>query len=306
MPQQPSQFWSQLQDEHKQDLESYGLEHVKRHQALRYFTFQWTLRTAWRDPQFLFLARHLGPRTLGACAREGVDVSDAAWEGIPWSKQDRWLYAYIVRLLAEYARRNDPLGAMRLDEPLIGDPPPVRHRGRVLSQDLSNSVLEVNAMARAFGSDAPSSILEIGAGYGRVAYVLLSLFPDATYTIVDIEPAQTIQRWYLSHFFAPERLRFLSPDQIDEIVPGSIDLGVAISSLHEMTKEQVADYLQLFDRAAAGGNVYLKQFENWTNPVDGIVQRFDDYPVPTRWQLSFRDVAPVQTTFIEAAWKVPA
>jgi putative sugar O-methyltransferase len=194
---------------------------------------------------------------------------------------------------------------MRLEEPLLGDPPPVRHRGRVLSQDLSNSVLEVNAMARAFGERAPKTILEIGAGYGRVAYVLLSLFPDATYTIVDIEPAQTIQRWYLTQLFDPERLRFLSPDETDQIEPGSIDLGVAISSLHEMTKEQVATYLDLFDRAAAGGFVYLKQFENWQNPVDGIVQRFDDYPVPARWQRSFRDVAPVQTTFIEAAWKVP-
>ncbi len=55
------------------------------------------------------------------------------------------------------------------------------------------------------------SILEVGAGYGRTAYALLNLYPHATYTIVDIEPAILISRWYLTQLFPDRDLRFMSP-----------------------------------------------------------------------------------------------
>ncbi|HYM56541.1 MAG TPA: putative sugar O-methyltransferase, partial [Solirubrobacteraceae bacterium] len=212
---------------------------------------------------------------------------------------------FLVRLLAEYARVHAPLGATRLQEPTLGDPLPVRRRGRLISQDLANSALEAGAITRALDGREPTSILEIGAGYGRLAYVLLSLYPGASYTIVDIEPALTITRWYLSSQFAPERLRFLSPDEATGLADGSVDLGVAISSLHEMTQAQVEGYLGLLDRVASGGSVYLKQWAQWSNPADGITLRFADYPIPLRWELHFREPAPVQTAFQHAGWRVP-
>src|SRR5688500_5626042 len=132
----PSAFWSQLSAEHQQELERFGLEHIKRHQALRYFTWRWSWRSARRDPQLRFLLQHTSPRTWLDCARQRTDLSDAAWEGFPWPRRDRWLYVFVVRLLYEYARAHDPLGALRLGEPLIGDPLPVRHHGRLISQDL--------------------------------------------------------------------------------------------------------------------------------------------------------------------------
>ena len=302
---QPSLFWEHLSDEHRKELERYGVDHVKRHQAMQYFTWRWGWSWFFRDPQARFLFRNTSPRTWLRSATERADLSDAAWNQVPWPKRERWLYSFLVRLLDVYARQNDPLGAARLDEPQLGDPLPVRRRGRLISQDLANSALEAAAISRALGGKAPETILEIGAGYGRLAFVLLSVFPGATYTIVDIEPALSISRWYLSTLFGAERLRFLSPDQADALEPGSIDLGLAISSLHEMTPEQVAVYLALLDRVAAGGTVYLKQWEQWTNPADGVTMRFDNYPVPARWELRFREPAPVQTAFQHAGWHVP-
>jgi len=102
------------------------------------------------------------------------------------------------------------MGVTRLPEPALGQPLPVTWRGRLISQDLANTALEVAAIGRALAGRKPRSILELGAGYGRTAYALLSLFPEATYTIVDIEPALTISRWYLSELFGADRLRFLS------------------------------------------------------------------------------------------------
>ncbi|MBA3739637.1 MAG: hypothetical protein H0W98_00635 [Chloroflexi bacterium] len=72
-----------------------------------------------------------------------------------------------------------------------------------------------------------------------------------------------------------------------------------------MTAGPVEGYLNLFDHAAAGGLVFLKQLARWRNPVDGIDMRFDEYPVPRRWELIFREVTSVQTTFRQAAWRVP-
>ena len=47
-------------------------------------------------------------------------------------------------------------------------------------------------MARGLSGREPSSILEIGAGYGRLAHALLSAHPSASYTVVGIEPARSI------------------------------------------------------------------------------------------------------------------
>jgi hypothetical protein len=131
------------------------------------------------------------------------------------------------------------------------------------------------------------------------------VFPDSTYTIVDIEPALSLSRWYLTQLFPVERLQFLRPDEVLELPRGSVDVALSISSLQEMTAKQVRGYLGVLDHVAAGGIVFLKQLSSWRNPADGIVMRFDEYPVPPGWTPVFREVAPVQTTFEQAAWRLP-
>lgn len=126
------------------------------------------------------------------------------------------------------------------------------------------------------------------------------------YTIVDIEPALGISRWYLSQLFPADRLRFLTPDQLDQVEMGSVDLAVSISSLQEMTPGQVAGYVGLMDRVAAGGHVYLKQWAEWRNPDDGVTMRFAEFPIPPRWTRTLHEAAPVQDRFIQAGWRVPA
>ena len=70
----------------------------------------------------------------------------------------------------------------------------------------------------------------------------------------------------------------------------SIDLALSISSLQEMTPDQVKGYLELIDKVADGGVVYLKQWEQWTNPDDGVVMQFDQYPVPSQWMQRFSQI----------------
>jgi putative sugar O-methyltransferase len=301
---QPSAFWATLGAEHQAALAEHGFDEVKQRQALRYFTWRWNLTHLQRSEQLRYLLRQTPPRTWLRCALAPANLRDDAWRATGWSAADRLMYTWAVRLLWEYASAHDPSGVTRLPEPTLGGPLPVYWRGRLISQDLANSALEVDAIRRAIGDAPPRSVLEVGAGYGRSAYVLLSLFPEAIYTIVDIEPAITISRWYLSQLFAPERLRFLSPAEAPNLGDASVDLVVSISSLHEMTPSQITRYLGLFDRVAAGGIVYLKQWHEWFNPVDRVDVRFDEYQIPTTWGQVFDERAPVQVGFRQAAWTV--
>jgi putative sugar O-methyltransferase len=302
----PSRFWQELGAEHARDLDAYGFEEVKRRQALRYFSWQWRRSALRRSEQFRFLVRRSSPLTVAACAAAPVDLSDEAWRDVPWDRRDRWLHVFAVRLLWEYARRHDPLGVTRLAEPALGGPLPVRWRRRLVSQDLANSALEIEAVARALGGEQPDSIIEIGAGYGRMGYALLSVFPSASYTVVDIEPARSISEWYLTRLFPERALRFLAPEDARALPTGTASLALSISTLQEMTPDQVKTYLHLIDRVAAGGTVYLKQWARWHNPVDDVTMRFADYPFPRRWSRRFDEAAPVQTGFRQAAFSVPA
>jgi putative sugar O-methyltransferase len=303
---EPSEFWKRLAAEHSDALSEFGLDHFKRHQALRYFNWQWTWRRLRGSEQFRFLLANTPPAAWVRSAAGRVKLRDPAWQHTGWSVADRWLYCFAVRLLWSYAEAHDPAGVTSLPEPSLGGPFPVQRAGRLVSQDLANTALEVAALQEALAGRKPARFLEVGAGYGRMAHALLSVYPDATYTIIDIEPAILICRWYLSQLFAPERLRFLSPGEAELLAPGSTDVALSVSSLQEMTPAQVAAYLRLFDNVAAGGTVFLKQWDVWTNPVDEVTMAFDDYPIPGRWKSLLRSRAPVQTRFVQAAWDVPA
>ncbi len=301
---QPSRFWESLGATHARDLDQYGLQACKRHQALRYFNWTWRWDALVRSEQMRFLLGHTSPITWMRCATAPAELSDSAWYGVTWPRRDRWLYVLAVRLLWEYARTHDKVGVLAMPEPELGAPLPVYWRGRLISQDLANTALEAATIVSALAGQTPKSIVEVGAGYGRNAYVLLSLFPNASYTIVDIEPAISLSHWYLTQLFDQERLQFLTPDQVEHMPSRSRDLGLSVSSLQEMTLQQVEGYLQLFDRVVAGGIVYLKQWRHWHNPVDRVTLDFGKYPIPNRWQLLYTGTAPVQTGFQEKVWRL--
>jgi putative sugar O-methyltransferase len=300
---EPSLFWQALAREHSDSLERDGTALIKRRQALRYFTWRWRWAALHESRQLRFLLSRSSPATTLRCATARADLSSAAWHDVPWTRRERWLYVFAVRLLWEYARQHDTLDVLSHPEPQLGSPLPVEWSGRPISQDLANGALEAAAIARALDGTRPQSIVEVGAGYGRTAYALLNAFPEAMYAIVDIEPALSISRWYLTSLFPAERLRFFEPHETSRL-DADVDLVVSISSLQEMRRDQVAGYLNLFDRVTRGV-VYLKQWERWTNDADGVTLAFDDYPIPERWICVLDEPAQVQTNFRQAAWRVP-
>lgn len=300
----PSRFWQTLGSEHELAAATFGKETVKRHQALRYFTFRWKWLLLPTNDQARFLSVHSRPAAWWHALTERMELADESWEGVPWPRRERMLYTAGMRLLWQYAQRHGHPTVVELEEPALGAPLPVRLGGRPISQDLGSSALEAASIDALLDGRAPKDILEVGAGYGRSAYALLHAYPDARYTIVDIEPALSLSRWYLSELFPSDRIRFVRPDDVRQLSDGAFDLALSISSLQEMTNEQIVHYLTLFDRVAAGGYVYLKQWTKKRNRENDVDFQFATMPIPDAWHLHWRRKCPVQTDFTEGGWSV--
>jgi len=167
-------------------------------------------------------------------------------------------------------RARDHRGILgRLQEPELGDPIVAHNPGRRISQDLGNSVHELYSATAAL----PRGVLELGGGYGRVAWAMLEEFPHARYVVCDIPPALAVAQRYLTELFADRpafrfrhfdsqaevaeelgraQLVFLTPNQLALLDPLDIELFVSISSLHEMRPEQISHYIEPADRHTRG------------------------------------------------------
>ena len=321
----PSTFWSQLNRRHLQELDQGGFDNFKRTLSLKYFT--------WRT---LGILRHqLLPVSAAWGRAPSLDVFRSEfldWKaspGVPGSFNPltAQLYKVFVSMLAERVERDDSLGLFRtLEEPVVGNPFRVRYKGRWLSQDLCNSIHELYSILGREGQldrDRRLHFAEIGAGYGRLADVVLRALPNASYCIVDIPPALYVSQRYLSTVFPDERIfrfrdfrsyqgvraefesariRFLEPHQLELLPSKAFDTFVHISSLHEMTREQIGRYLDLTDRLCRG-RVYLKQWTVSRAGVNGFVIPESEYPIPRSWQRVYHERHPIQRMFFHALYR---
>jgi putative sugar O-methyltransferase len=233
-------------------------------------------------------------------------------------------YAAYLMLLKQYVAANDPRWLLeRIDEPLVGNPLIVTDGGKAVSQDLCNSVHEFYSATRAMDADAKGlSVYELGAGYGRVGFVFLTALPSSTYTVIDIPPALFLAQSYLSTVFPDAkvfafrpfrayseikeefesaRIRFIGAHQITLLPDRAADLFINISSLHEMTMEQIAFYLGQIDRLTRG-YFYMKQWRRSRSLENGFRINENDYPIPARFSAVYRERHPLQRMFFHALY----
>lgn len=143
---------------------------------------------------------------------------------------------------AESMRARDPAGLLaRLDEdgafgcftydhPLLGK----------VSRDRLDSVLELNFLQRHLGllDRTDLRVLDVGAGYGRMAYRTLTANPAlAAYTCVDAVPESTfLSQFYLRHRGLADRVEVIPLDQLEAGTANrTFDLALNIHSFSECT-----------------------------------------------------------------------
>jgi SAM-dependent methyltransferase len=143
-------------------------------------------------------------------------------------------------VLLQAVRERDALGLLeRLEEDVAfgcwtHDYP---GHGRV-SRDLLESVNEINHLERRLAlSDRDGfSVLDVGAGYGRLAHRMTEAFPNLRdYCCVDAIPESTfVSEYYLRHRGCAPPARVVRLDEVEhELRPGDFDLAVNVHSFSE-------------------------------------------------------------------------
>jgi putative sugar O-methyltransferase len=323
----PSRFWDWLIRENLKQLKDPGLEYFKSTVNQNYYN--WIPLNS-GDNQVRNLLRHWSSRPaiepLQAVVEGSIRLQHLMEVDPLGDPKRRSLYALFVGLLWHYASQHDPYGVLnRLSEPQIGHPIRITLDGRMVSQDLANSAREFTAIVdhlSALDGNRQMRVAELGAGYGRVAYVFSECRP-CQYWIFDIPPALYIAQWYLSqalpgktmfffrHFDNYEEVRaeidaadvcFFTPNQLALVPDGSVDAFLSICSLQEMTLESIRMYLQLMARKTHD-LVYLKQWTSWRNPVDQLVIKKHMYTLGPKWNVALDREDAVQDLFFETIFR---
>lgn len=121
------------------------------------------------------------------------------------------------------------------------------------SRDLLESVNEILFLERQLKLSERKGLrmLDIGAGYGRLAHRLLATYPEIEdYCCVDAIPELTlISDYYLGFRGCKPRARVAALDELDsELEPGAFDLAVNIHSFSECTYAAVEWWVGLLSR----------------------------------------------------------
>ncbi len=231
-----------------------------------------------------------------------------------------WLYKFTVGNLWNYVRARDSEGILQtLEEPKIGNPIEIKTNNKLISQDLANSVQEYYFIKPFIEKiDVPLKIVEVGAGYGRLGYVLSSVL-KCKYIIFDIPPALYIAQKYITEIFPNKKIfsfrhidsfheikdeleqsdiAFFTINQIQLFPPDYCNFCINISSLHEMSIDQRKEISRYMSKITKDF-IYIKQYKKYKNPFDNIIVKEKDYEFPSSWKRIQRRVTPTNTRFFE-------
>lgn len=321
---QPSKLWLYYMIVNIFQLESAGIDDFKR--TVNHNYFDWCSEENmnihvralkdelhWSDSDLKKIEEHVSvPNDM-----KPPELTDSQWEQ----------YIQLVCMLWEVAIKYDDLKLLdRVKEPSLGNPMTIMYKGKTITQDLCNTVMEVNTIMKAtkFDSKKTTRIAELGAGHGRVGNILLQTLENVQVVIIDIPPALYVSQWYLTNLypdkpafkyrdfsnyseikeeFERSSIAFLSPPQIEYLPDVIFDLFINISSLQEMTSAQIEMWFNHIDRVCKGW-FYTKQFVESRNPFDEVTIRQFQYPVKSTWQEIFNQTCLVQKEFFEALYRL--
>lgn len=304
----PAAFWNETGENHKALIRQHGFRQFKR--TINFEYHQWKVQS-FTDSKIKRLLKQLLRRGRIPYGPLLTRINRNSMRDIP---QIRSLpYAVFMGLLWQYAAAVDWLGCLdRCEEPKLGDALPVTYRGRLISQDLATSAIELNSIAAHVDLAKVKRIGEIGSGYGRLAYVTAIRFPHTDYCLFDIPPALVIAENYLAETLGDsvvqrfqeqvvdtgKRVRAFLPHQLELFPDGSLDLVINISSFDEMSREQVDHYFSLIDRKGRGW-LYVKghaRAPSWCQTSGGGIT---ELPYRDGWKLVHESEDPFSPTFVE-------
>jgi len=238
-----------------------------------------------------------------------------------------WMFEAVHHLYRRALQPRDAWGLLdALEEPELGDGTYVVQGGRRVSLDLLQSIDELYRLKEAMGFERDDRVVfcELGAGYGRLADVVLRAMPNATYVIFDLPESLLLSQHYLTSLHPrakaalyPEsqsalgseesirshRLVFGLPHQLRDVPPGTVDAFVNVYSFMEMSREQIETYFGLIDRLQVKA-LYLKQHKREVNIYTGALNTSANYPARASWRKAYEETSTLFEHVFEAVWAV--
>ena len=192
--------------------------------------------------------------------------------------------------------------------------------------DLLQSIDELYSLKEVMGFEREDKVVfcELGAGYGRLAHVVLSAMPNATYLVFDLPESLLLSQHYLTALrpdwkavLHPEsedilgdpgrlreaRLVFGLPHQLRRLSPGTVDAFINVYSFMEMGREQIEAYFRIIEDLQVGA-LYLKQHKREVNLFDRSLNTGTNYPLRPSWAEAFHRTSLLFEHVFEAAWRV--
>jgi putative sugar O-methyltransferase len=230
----------------------------------------------------------------------------------------RKYYFYALWMLYTRVRDKDTYGLMERAAPSASDRAGIAIDvdGKLLSWDYLISMDSVVSIAERYPKliHEPCVVLDLGAGWGRIGYILKTINPLVTYVICDIPVSLLVSQHYLptvlpgekvfryldsrhgdefthAYFSGSAGLHFLASQDLARFARNAVDLFINVASFQEMTLEQVTKYFSIIDRTTRDA-LYLQQ------RYQGDEVSRSSYPYHPRWRMAFdRDIAFAPRSF---------
>jgi hypothetical protein len=161
-----------------------------------------------------------------------------------WDSTDPFRYG----LATYWTQLHDGLGLFeRLHEDGLFGAETYDIDGVTVGRDLLDSINELTFLEEEIGLSEGRTILDIGAGYGRLAHRATTAFEKVRYVCTDAVPLSTfLSNYYLGFRGVRDRARVVPLDEIEETVADTnIDLAINIHSFAECPTTTIDWWLQL-------------------------------------------------------------
>lgn len=242
-----------------------------------------------------------------------------------WQVYEAFLRLYYQRLMsgpaaAFLATAEEPTCGGTGDQLLV--------EGRRMSLDFLQSIDEAFQIQEAWSlagrTGHPRTIVELGAGYGRLAYVARKVFPECSYVVLDLPEALACSSSWLTRALPDEVVPYaesrgqgtldrralesrpvwtLGAHQIEGLAADSADVFVNIYSFAEMPPRSIENYFGHVDRLTVGV-FYTKQRKLERNPADAAEVAMETYLTRPGWRTLFFRTATLYEAAFEAACAV--
>ncbi len=165
-----------------------------------------------------------------------------------WQRRRKVLGAKYALTVA-YLRQHDPLGLLdRFVEDGLFGAQTYNIDGAVVSRDLLDSVAELTFLEEELGLSTfeQPTLLDIGAGYGRLAHRATEAFGNLRYVCTDGVPLSTFLSEYYLRFRGVSRSEVLPLDVVGQELQGRrVDLALNVHSFSECSADVISWWLDL-------------------------------------------------------------